>query len=458
MAILRTEDFIRIGQDGIGNPRSKVAQAFSFFHDKLYVGVTHHHGQSAEDSARILAYDPGALSWETVYESPLIPADDLASPARDFSKPQRLSGIEDKQQVADLVPLNRGYRGMAVFQSSMDPAPSLFVSTISHWGSCILQSSDGHKFNPVSEPGLGDPSALSFRSFVEYKDKLFVARTGTVTRERLDRNFSDRVMIFVSEDPVRGIWHEAMVPGFGDPTNRAIFAMAKFGGYLYAGTGNPDRGFQVWKTNAEGPPPYLWQPVLLDGAGRFNLNELAMTMAPFQGALYVGSGLPGFGFDKENNVGPGAAELIRILPDDTWELVVGTPRFSRNGLQVPVSSLGPGFGDPFNSVVWSMGEHDGCFYVGTNNWRPFHIALSGDKEMRGGFHLWGTQNGDDWFPVTTDGFGNPFSCGVRNLLSTSYGLFLGTSSHQEIEPFWRRRSGQPGPGGNSAMEVWIAPT
>lgn len=456
MKILTAGDFTRIGKDGIGNLKSKVAQTLCLFHDKLYIGVTHHHGHGPDDRARILCHDPSTGSWETVYESPLVPADDLVSPARDLSKPQRF-GNSARDDVADLVPLNRGYRGMGVFQATHESEPALYVSTLSHWGACLLRSTDGRKFDLVSEPGFGDATILSFRSFVPYKNKLFLARTGTVTPEKLDRNFSDRAMIFVSADPASGNWKEAMSPGFGDPGNRAIFAMTEFAGHLYAGTGNAERGFQIWKTTAEGEPPYTWHPVVVDGAGRYNVNEFALTMATFRDALYVGSGLPGFGFDKEHNAGPGAAELIRIREDDSWELVMGSPRFSQHGLQIPTSALGPGFEDAFNSVVWSMAEHDGCFYVGTNNWRPFHCAFSGEQEMKGGFHLWGTEDGDDWYPITSDGFGNPFSCGVRTLLSTPFGFFLGTSSHQEIEPFWRRRSGQRGEAGTSAMEVWLAP-
>lgn len=456
MGILRATDFTRIGDQGIGNPRSKIAESLCVFQNRVYVGVTHHQASGPEDAARILCWDPVADSWDTAYESPLVPADELASAAGGVGGPQARGGAGQAAEIADMVPLDRGYPGMRVFQGPGESAPGLCVGTLSNWGARILRSVDGGRFEAVSEPGFGDPTLLSFRSFASFEWKLFVAPAGTVTRDTLDRNFCRQAMIYVSDSPSDGEWKPAMAPGFGDPGNRAIHSMGVLHGHLYAATGNPERGFQIWKTDAQGPPPFEWRPVILDGAGRYNVNELVLTMATFKGALYVGTGLPGFGYDREHHCGPGATELIRIFPDDGWELVMGSPRFSPQGLQVPVSAMGPGFEDPFNSVAWSMTEHDGCFYVGTNNWHAFHIAFSGERVMQGGFNLWATEDGEAWEPVITDGLGNPFSCGAPALLSTPHGLFLGTSSHQEIEPLWRRRSGQPGEARPAAMEVWLA--
>src|SRR3954454_16491416 len=98
--------------------------------------------------------------------------------------------------------------------------------------------------------------------------------------------------------------------------------MAAFDDHLYVGTHNPFRGFQVWKTRG-GEKPYTWERVVTDGAHRGNLNEVAISMVPFKGALYVGSGIQNGGFDRTYQIGPAAPELIRIHPDGTWDLIVG---------------------------------------------------------------------------------------------------------------------------------------
>ena len=46
----------------------------------------------------------------------------------------------------------------------------------------------------------------------------------------------------------------------------------------------------------------------------------------------------------------------------------------------------------------------------------------------GGADLWRSRDGENWMPVTTRGFGNLYNGGIRNLVSTPYGLFAGTSN------------------------------
>ncbi len=357
--------------------------------------------------------------------------------------------------VAEQGPRDRGYRCMAVVHDRRLGSNVLYVSTLSHWVSRLLRSVDGRHFDAASEPGLGKPDVLSFRALTAFKDKLFVGPAGSVDSEVMDRNFGEIARLYVADDPESGKWEEAMPPGFGDPDNKSIFSMAVFNHFLYAGTGNPARGFQLWKTRAEGDPPYQWTPVIDDGAARYNLNETATTMVVFNDSLYIGSGLPGLGYDKANDVGPGAAELIRVNADDSWDLLIGAPRFSPAGLKVPLAVFGPGFDDPYNSVFWSMAIHNGNLYVGTHHWESWQVALSGGKTMKGGFQLWGTEDGENWELITADGFGNPFSHGVRTLVSSPHGLFLGTSTHREIERLWFRLSDQrgrtPGTGG---LEIW----
>jgi hypothetical protein len=348
-----------------------------------------------------------------------------------------------------------------VFQKTGEARPSLYVSTISNWGSILLRSQDGSHFREVSEPGLGDDQLLSFRALVPFRDKLFTTPVGSITQSSLDRNSSSRPLVFVSETPAEDRWLEASDLGFGNPNNGVIFQMAAFGDYLYAGTGNAETGFELWKTDAEGKPPYRWQPVIVDGAERYNLNESIASMVVFQDALYIGTGIPGLGYDKANDVGPGAAELIRVFPDDTWELVVGTPRFSPAGLQVPLSLAGPGFDDPHNSVFWRMAVHDGWLYLGTHHWGVYKTAVTTLSDTpAGGFQIWATPDGVDWHAMSKDGLGNPFSVGVRTLVSTPSGLVVGTDDHSIVmKNLIRRRNALMGLPGEedqtSGFDLWV---
>ena len=414
----------RIGTQGIGNPRSRVAHSCAVFRDRLFLGVTHPNGEGPEDAARILRYDFSAQDWTVVHTSPLRPADERAFAA------DILRAGGGRRVVSEAgVPRERGFRGMCVFQGKSDPAPALYVSTISNWGGLILRSADGEAFEVVSQPGLGDDRLLSFRALVPFNGRLFTTPIGSISDGKLDRNGTIEPTVFVSDDPASGAWQKASLPGFGDARNGVIFQLAALGEHLYAGTGNPQRGFEIWRTRAKGKPPFKWEKLLDRGAGRFSLNASVASMVAFGGALYIGTGLPGLGVDRAHDVGPAAAELIRLWPDGRFELVVGEPRFSASGLQVPLSVMLPGFDDPANSVIWRMSVYNGTLYVATHHWGIYNFLLGKDAAPTGGFHLWATNDGEEFTAVTTDGFGDPFAVGIRTLVPTVHGLVIGTDDH-----------------------------
>ena len=444
--------FGRIAVGGAGNPRSRVAHACAEFLGDVFLGATHPNGDTPEDCARILRYVVATGEWKEVYRSPLVKADEVVL-AQDVLRKRNKRPV----QIGQLVPHERGFRGMAVFQGKSDKSPALYVSTISNWGGQILRCSDGENFQVVSEPGLGDPRLLSFRALVPFAGRLFTTPIGSVSGDQLDRNLSVRPTVFVSNDPAQGIWREASLPGFGDERNRVIFQMAVLGDHLYAGTGNPLRGFELWRTDAHGKPPYRWERVIERGASRHTLNASVASMVALDGALYIGTGLPGLGYDKVNDIGPAAAELLRVFPDGRWELVIGEPRFSPQGLQVPLGGMGPGFDDPCNSVFWRMAVRGDRLYVGTHHWGIYKYLMLQDDAPRGGFHLWTTSDGEKWEALTQDGFGNPYAVGVRTLLPTRDGLYLGTDDHSllqkrasKVRPRFMEADEKP-----SGFEMWF---
>lgn len=440
--------YVQIGSQGIGNPRSRVAHSSAMFKDHLYLGVTHPNGEGPEDAARILRYDFAARTWTEMHRSPLRPADERAFTADVL----RASG--GHRRVSDLgVPRERGFRGMCVFQGKSDAAPTLYVSTISNWGGLILRLRDadgtgqgpkeGAGFDVVSQPGLGDDRLLSFRTLVPFRNWLFTTPIGGIDDSKLDRNGTIDASIFVTDDPANGkapgTWQRASLPGFGDDRNGVIFQMAVLGDHLYAGTGNPTRGFEIWRTRAKGQPPFTWEKVLDRGAGRYSLNASVASMVAFNGALYIGTGLPGLGRDRAHDIGPAAAELIRLWPDGSFDLVMGEPRFSASGLQAPLSEMMPGFDDAANSVIWRQCVYNGTLYVATHHWGIYNFLMGKISTARGGFHIWASTDGESFTPITTDGFGDAFAVGIRTLVPSPHGLVMGTDDHGTLRdraPRW----------------------
>ncbi|MEP0847771.1 MAG: hypothetical protein HRF50_13250 [Phycisphaerae bacterium] len=445
-APLSVGQFRRIAERGFGDGRNSYAYCYAWFRDHLYIGTNRdllvllkqrfrfevplaiwpvpvpEKIDPQDLCAEIWRYAPASGEWERVFKSGLV------------------TGRENRT-----VPLAAGFRNMAVFQGRSDPAPAIY--TIPSCGSngqgvVLMRCADGETFEVVSEPGmgLGNDNITSFRGVIAFKGRLFATPSGS---RGANPNVSHHAAILCSDDPASGRWEVANPLSFGDPTNLSIHDMAVCGGWLYAGTMNVAEGFQVWKTDAEGDPPFHWTRVLDHGAERGPFNQVVVSMCEFRGDLYVGSGIQNGGHDRIHNVGPAAGEVIRVRPDDSWELCVGDARWTRHGLRAPASGMGPGWDNPFAGYIWRMVEHDGCLYVGTfdsSTFLPFaqidpHAAQLLDPatiqrfmQVRGGAELWRTSDGVRWTAVTRNGFGNHFNYGIRALVSSPYGLFVGTAN------------------------------
>jgi SAM-dependent methyltransferase len=252
--------------------------------------------------------------------------------------------------------------------------------------------------------------------------------------------------VLCTSDPASGNWELSSMPLFGDRTNSSIFDMVVCGDYLYSGAFNLRHGFQIYRTTAEGTPPHHWEKVLDLGADRGALNQSAISMTEFRGALYVGTCIQNSGFDPVYQVGPAAGEVLRIYPDKTWDLLVGEPRMTRQGLKIPSSGMRAGFDNPLAGYIWRMTVHDDTLYVGTCDNSAFVPFSKGDRwpqharflldspfmerymSLVGGCELWRTTDGNAWTPITRNGFGNPYNLGIRTLISTRVGLFVGTAN------------------------------
>jgi hypothetical protein len=334
-----------------------------------------------------------------------------------------------------------GYRNMAVY-TDRHGTEALYVVSIGPEGH-LLRTTDGTTFEVITQPGLGRNAAIGFRPLVSLKGRLYTSPVGAP----MVPNVSAYPAVLEADDPGRGahdpaVWRPVSAPGFGDPDNLTIFEMAVFQDHLYAGTGNL-RGFQVWKTAATGAPPYHWTPVVTNGGHQGpSDNFAAISMYPFGEWLYVGSGRAPSELDT---LEPTPGELLRIAPDDTWEVVAGEPRETPQGFKAPISGLAAGFGNPHSMYVWRMEAHRGWLYAGNNDttiflrytprsrlgasvarWVEAHGGVEQAVAAAGGCDLWRTQDGVHWTCVTRTGFGNPFNNGLRTLKSTPVGLFVGT--------------------------------
>jgi hypothetical protein len=451
---LREEDFRLTCLSGFGDGVNHYAHSMAWFEDNLYVGITRatmhankinlprpdlmpwpvdcpDNLREVERRTEIWRFNPRIEEWRRVYRAPMVMG-------------------RDKQEWPRYI----GFRGMAVFQGKGDAKPCLYVST---WSPLmtdppdILRSEDGMLFEPTARPPFS-PTVRSFRTLQIYNGRVHTTPTssGAVNpRNLLQRKSEDSVggnsTIYATADIASGQWVATCEEGFGDPTNLTVFEMVEFNGHLYAATVN-QRGMQLWRTTDDRDPPYKWKKVLDRGAWRGPANEVGVGLCEFNGALYVSTGVLNGGYHRKLDIGPFAAELMRVWPDDSWELLVGESRLTPDGLRYPLSGYTAGYDNMFGGYIWRMCEHDGWIYAGTFSWAmmlpwlPRHLwpedvlvqirrwGMDTLCYENGGAELWRSRDGIRWLPVTRNAFGNPYNWGIRTMASTKHGLFVGTAN------------------------------
>lgn len=436
--------FTQIAAGGFNDSENSYAWAMAWFKGRLYVGTSRNNLCNAaiirksiwtkrvtgcpnpqdylnlDMRAEIWAYTPGSNSWQMVFRSPMV--DDTVN--------------------GHLVRIARdvGYRSMAVY-TDRHGVTALYVGTTGFGRQAfILQTIDGVNFQTLGPAGLG-VYADSIRALTAYDGRLFVAPIGGNAAYMSGLN---RDKVYMTDDPASGKWTAASTTGFGDVGNSQLYTMGVFNGQLYAAMSN-GAGYQIWRTNAQGRPPYQWTAVVINGGYRGYTSPTVTTMAVFHNKLYVGS--------STETTGPVGSrgkpsEIIAINPDDSWDLIMGDARQTPEGYKRPLSGYGPGFNNRYNVYLWDMAVHDGWLYAGTYDYSTFIIPtypVIGRRDA--GFDLYRTRDGIHWQPVSTQGFGNPYNYGVRTMMDTPAGFFLGTAN-----PFANAPDHQGG------AEIWLMPS
>ena len=451
---LVASDFTRTTPHGFGDRHNSWAQAMIWWHNNLYVGTSRDSVCSslygvhliavaylgpilgnaaipyppidpdlvcAPDAAdlplqaEIWKWSPLTNAWTRVFQSPAI----LPNPGTGPPAPPR---------TGKFLPYEISFRGFSAFKESngTEALYAFGVNSTILWDRNqlppprILRTTDGINWTPVPQsPGtfLGDlpfnPDHSSYRSPVSYDGRLFVL-CGPV--------FGQGSLIG-SSNPQLGnnAWFLGTAP------NLLFYELAVFNGWLYLGSFDPTNGYAIYKTKAQGTGPYALTLVVPPGAGLpTRPSKSVVSMFVHNGRLYVGTAT--------------FPEMIRINPDDTWDLVMGSPRTDpKTGeLKYPSSNLDAGFGHTLNDHVWYQDDPYNFLYAGTYN------ASVGSKNdpvfgpllaHNMGGHLYRTPNDWYWSPVTTNGFANPsdpyggkFDYGFRTMATTPYGMFLGTAN------------------------------
>lgn len=366
------------------------------YREKLFIGRTWLASGPADENGCILSSAPDAVEFEYVH--------DIRLKRGAEKNPPNFTGQQEPET---------GCLALAVFNGKPGGDEMLFASLFLPESSHLLVTRDGERFDEVSP--VADGAVV--HAMIEFDGRLFASVAGVAPGPA----------IYCSDDPAAGDWKLACEPGFGDKANVSITSLAVFHDHLYAATFNPYNGFQLWCAPAGTDEPCQWQQVITGGGLRYTSSPAVASMAVFNDALYIGTGSPGENYATYFNLDIAAAELIQLSSDNHWEIIAGSPRFSPQGLKVPMAAMGPGFDDASNVAVAALAVHDGRLYAGTC--ADDYLQKSGS----GSFDLWSTADGEEWSPVAVTESARP--SGITAACSTSKALLLATANGDCTMPF-----------------------
>lgn len=443
-----------IAQNGFGSTQNSYAWGMTWFKGKLYVGTgrdvncverettdfyypfSHSYSTHPEPGvhcpknpyamdlrAEIWQYTPKSGTWRMVYRAPV----GIVNPRA------RKRHLHLSPDIA--------YRGMAVVR---DPKGRqvLFVSGVSadeyvpqasiRQPPRLLRSYDGRHFHNISVPiivhrtgAFPDHRAIGFRGIVTWRGGLYVLASTGLTGDgavmRINHPWSKKASFTQVTPP----W-------------LYVFEVQTFDGNLYFGGGNGNTGYSVYKLSRK-HRPFRLHPIVTRGAGRGHYMTSVVSMQVYRNHLYVGA--VGW-YCVTCNALP-TTELIRIAPNGHWQVVAGAKRFvaSESKTKYPISGLGDGFDNIFNSHLWRMAVSGNALYVGTLDWswllqraknvlNGYPGILSSVLAGELGFDIWASCDGRDFFPVTRDAFGvDEYDFGVRTLIGVNGGFYIGTANH-----------------------------
>jgi hypothetical protein len=442
-----------LARDGFGDRQNSYAWAMAWFKGKLYVGTAR--DEWCVENATTQFYFPFANFYKTepflgVHCAPNEYNLDLRAEIWQYT-PQTGSWLMVYRAPANIPnPVARGkflsediaYRGMTVMRDRHG-REALFVSGVTsdeyipaiaqRHPPRLLRSYDGVHFHNISTPLIvkfsgpfPDRRAMGFRGLQVWRNHLYVLASAALTGDGA---------VFEVDTPFANTSRFTRV----SPLALHVFELQTFDNNLYVGTGSYTTGYGVYETGSS-HAPYRFKPIVTDGAGMGGIMVSVVSMHPFKGHLYVAA----VSWYSWNHGLPGT-EMIRIGHRAQWELVAGSPRRGPDGqMRYPISGLGPGFGNFFNSHIWRMTDQNGALYAGTLDWSwllqdsqqwapEWSGVINGVLNHEYGFDLWATCDGVNWFPVTRTAFNQDpkFNFGDRGLVNGQRGFYIGSANHAD---------------------------
>ena len=274
-----------------------------------------------------------------------------------------------------------------------------------------------------------------FRKMLVYNGRLYA---GTV-------NSANGAAIFASANGAD--WENISGGPTDNPANISIRALLVFQGSLYVGTENNETGGELWAyedfTNT-----WTHKHTFIDDAsvaelivyndrlylGTWDFTDSFQFFGSYDGSVFFNL-TPTFP-NSENLSNLGVMKLIEYRDDlylgtvnyrDGFTLLRTRDPDTPGGWEVITSD---GLGDRSNAYTWAMVVWDETLYLGTFNSGLFSGLLAPlPFPLDGRAQLLASTDGVNWRTIVDDGFGVPFTYGIRNMIVSGDRLLIGTASN-----------------------------
>ncbi|MEM9002911.1 MAG: hypothetical protein AAGE59_05205 [Cyanobacteria bacterium P01_F01_bin.86] len=386
-------------QDGMEGER---VSSVAVFKDKLFVAEVFANPLQEKDLIRISRYTFSDSLWQEVYHSFM---------TRDRWQDVSTQQNPENNPVGDISEEKEKFKSpsshIVIAPQCIGMSECLYIRFVTSIQTCLLCSENGNDFRSVEVAPAYIGALFSSHKFLAFQDYLYTLPPVSSSQTFQEENHI-AIQVYAPEEVPQ--WRATHPLDFGDQSNLAVSELVVFKNSLYAATLNTEKGFQVWGLENSDSRALNWQPILIDGAYRYALNQQVTKMLPFKGELYIASGLQlKKGKEHENKSYPAGFEILRIYPDGDWDIIIGNPKFTQDGLKVPLSAQGSGFNDPYSCFIECFDTAQGYLYLGTQSLE--------------GFQLWRSQDGESWelLPLSEE-LGRNYQVTVQNTMPTSWGL------------------------------------
>jgi len=253
------------------------------------------------------------------------------------------SGFGDKNNI---IALSMNVFNGLLFVGTMNLS-SVYMTT----GCEMWCSSDGTSWEQANEDDFYDPDNPNVKNYtvdcvslVVFNNYLYVGTENIDEPSLIFKNAQIWRIDAIGDPPF--VWEKVTPDEFCVPNKFYISSMSIFNDYLYAATGDLESCFEICRTDAIGDPPFVWEKVTPD-CGEPTTNSTGDSMVEFDDYLYIGTG---------NH------PLSSTTSCEVWRTrAEGTPHDCQ---QVNIDR----FGDANNLSILSMVIFNNHLYAGTGNY------------------------------------------------------------------------------------------